>query len=82
MTSFKRTIAAAAAVALLASSATYAAVDVGPLPAGKPAGTREADLLALGPVFWIGLVAIAVGIGFAVSSNNNGVTTPTTGTGS
>jgi hypothetical protein len=82
MTSFKRTIGAAVAAAMLVSSTAYAA-DVAPLPAGKPAGTKQAALLALGPIFWIGLAAIAVGIGVAASSNgNNGVTSPTTtGTG-
>jgi len=80
MTSFKRTIAAATAAALLASStATYGTTPASPLPAGKPAGTKEAALLALGPIFWIGLAAIGLGIGLAVSNNK---TTTTTGTGS
>ncbi len=79
MTSFKRSIGAIAAAAFLVSSSAYA--EISPLPAGKPAGTKEAALLALGPIFWIGLAAIALGIGFAVSDNNKTVTT-TTGTGS
>jgi hypothetical protein len=82
MTSFKRTIGAAVAAAMLISSTAYAA-DVAPLPAGKPAGAKQAALLALGPIFWIGLAALAVGIGVAASNNdNNTPTTPTTtGTG-
>jgi hypothetical protein len=82
MTSFKRSLSAAVTAALLVSSTAYAA-DVAPLPAGKPAGTKQAALLALGPIFWIGLAAIAVGIGVAASNNdNNSPTTPTTtGTG-
>lgn len=80
MTSFKCSIGAIAAAAFLVSStASYA--DISPLPAGKPAGTREAALLALGPIFWIGLAVLAAGIGIAVSNNSKGVTTITTGTG-
>jgi hypothetical protein len=80
MTSFKRAAGVFAVAALLASSTAYAA-DVAPLPAGKPAGTHDAALLALGPIFWVGLAAIAVGVGFAASSNNNKPTTTTTATG-
>lgn len=79
MSSFKRAAGAVAVAALLASSTAYAA-DVAPLPAGKPAGTHEAALLALGPIFWIGLAAIAVGVGVAASNNGNKTTT-TTSTG-
>ncbi len=78
MKSVKRFVGAATTAALLASGVAYAA-DLAPLPAGKPAGAHKAALLALGPIFWVGLVAIAVGIGVAVGNNdNNGVTTPTT----
>ncbi len=83
MTSFKRTVGAVAAAAFLASSTAYAA-DMAPLPAGKPAGTHEAALLALGPIFWIGLAAVALGIGVAASNNGGNktvITTTTTGTG-
>jgi hypothetical protein len=76
MTSFKRAVSGVAVAALLASSAAYA-VDVTPLPAGKAAGTHEADLLAA-PFFWIGLAVVGLGIGLAVSSGGNGHTTPTT----
>jgi hypothetical protein len=80
MTSFKRSVGAAVTAAMLVSSAAYAA-DVAPLPAGKPAGTKQAALLALGPIFWIGLAAIAIGIGVAASGNDkNTPTTPTTTT--
>lgn len=55
-----------------------------PLPAGKPAGTHQAALLALGPIFWIGLAAAIAGIAAAASSSggNKTTTTTTTGTGS
>ena len=82
MTSFKRAAGIAAVAGLLVSSTAYAA-DVAPLPAGKPAGTHEAALLALGPIFWIGLAAIAIGVGVAASNNGKTVTTSTsTGTSS
>jgi len=74
MTSLKRSIGAIAAAAFLASSAAYA--DISP----QPAGTREAALLALGPIFWIGLAVLAAGVGIAASNNGNTVTS-TTGTG-
>jgi hypothetical protein len=58
------------------------AEDVAPLPAGKPAGTNEAALLALGPIFWIGLAAAIAGIAAAASSGSSKTTTTTTtGTG-
>ena len=77
MTSLKRVAAAVAVAALLASSTANAA-DLTPLPAGKAAGTHDAALLALGPIFWIGLAAIAVGIGFAVSGHDDKNLSPTT----
>lgn len=84
MKAFKRTVGAVVTAALLTSSAAYATADVTPLPAGKPAGAHQAALLALGPIFWIGLAAAIAGIAAAASSNGNkGTTTPTTtGTGS
>jgi len=79
MKAFKRTVSAVVTAALLASSAAYATADVTPLPAGKAAGTQKAALLALGPIFWIGLAAAIAGIAAAASSGGNkGVTTPTT----
>ena len=81
MTFFKRAVSAAAVSALLASSAI--AAQVSPLPAGKPAGTRQADLIGR-PFLLLGLAAAAIIIAVAVSSGNdkNNPTTPTTGTGS
>lgn len=81
MTVFKRAVSAAAVSALLASSAI--AAQVTPLPAGKPAGTRQADLFGT-PFLLLGIAAAAVIIAVAVSSSNdhNNPTTPTTGTGS
>jgi hypothetical protein len=71
-----------AASAITLSPALAAEVATTPLTAGKAAGTRQAALLALGPIFWVGLAAIAVGIGVAASNNGNNTTTPTTtGTG-
>jgi hypothetical protein len=73
----KTLAAAVAAVSLLASSAY--AIDSTPLPAGKPAGTKDAALLAASPFLLIGIVAVAVVIGVAASSSsNNKVTTGTT----
>ncbi len=81
MTNFKRSIGAFATAALLVSSTAYAVPATAPLPAGKPAGAKEAALLSLAPAFWIAIVAVAVGIGFAVSNNGNSTTITTTGTG-
>jgi len=72
-------LAALTASALLISPTFATETANAPLPAGKPAGTKEAALLALGPIFWIGLAAIAIGIGVAVSNNK---TTTATGTSS
>ena len=43
-------------------------------------GSVAPALLALGPIFWIGLAVIGLGIGFAVSNNGKTVTTTTTST--
>lgn len=73
--------AALLSVVLIASSA-FAATETGaPLPAGKPAGAKEAALL--GPSMFLVLLSAGIvigGITLAVSNNgsNNGVTTPTT----
>jgi len=77
MTQFKRAAGALAVSALLASSAAFAADSV-PLPAGKPAGTKEAALLGL-PVILIGVGVLAAIIAVAVSNNDdNSPTTPNT----
>lgn len=50
-----------------------------PLPAGKPAGTRQAALSGDGWLVLIGLGAIiAFTVAIAESNQNQGVTTPTT----
>jgi hypothetical protein len=76
MTSFKRAAGVAAVAAVLTSSFAYAEA---PLPAGKPAGTKQAELLAF-PLFWVGLAVIGLGIGLAVSGGDDNTTTPTTST--
>ena len=81
MRNLKRSIATVS-LALVVSGNAFADATA-PLPAGKPAGTHQAALLALGPIFWIGLAAIALGIGVAASNNGKTVMTSTsTGTSS
>jgi hypothetical protein len=77
MTSFKRAIGAAAVTAVLASSTAIAA-EVTPLPAGKPAGVKQADLLGA-PFVLIGIAVVAAIVAISVSGNDdNKPTTPTT----
>ena len=67
------------AVALTASGAF--ADTAGPLPAGKPAGVQQAHL-GSGIFLLLGVAAVAAGIAFAVTNNNDNapvVTTTTTG---
>lgn len=72
-------IAPVLAVALTASSA-FAANDA-PLPAGKPAGVKQADLEGRGLLLLIGIGVVAAGIAIAVSNgSNNGPATSTSGT--
>ncbi|MBV9549678.1 MAG: hypothetical protein JO256_08415 [Alphaproteobacteria bacterium] len=77
MRAFQRALGAAAVTALLASSAT---ADVSPLPAGKPAGVRQADLIGM-PFLLIGLAIVGIIVAVSASGGNT-PTTPTTGTGS
>lgn len=72
------------ALALMTSSVLAATQPVAPLPAGKPAGVKEAAFL--GPNLFLVLLSAGVmigGLALAVSNpGNDGVTTPTTsGTG-
>jgi hypothetical protein len=77
MTSFKRAIGAAVVTAVLASSTAIAA-EVTPLPAGKPAGVKQADLLGA-PFVLIGIAVVAAIVAISVSGNDdNKPTTPTT----
>ena len=77
-------VAATLAVTMIASSA-IAATDTGPLPAGKPAGVRQAQDND-NTVWWVvGLGFVAAGIALVASgsSNNNlapGTVTTTTTT--
>ena len=79
MTSFKRAIGAATVSALLATSTAFAA-DVTPLPAGKPAGTKEAALLGT-PFLLIGAAVVVAIIAISVSGGgDDNPTTPVTNT--
>ena len=81
MSSFKRAIGAAAVSALLVSSTAFAA-NVAPLPAGKPAGTKEAALLGT-PFMLIGIAVVVAVIAIAASGggdDNDKPTTPVTNT--
>jgi hypothetical protein len=76
-----RTIAAGfLATTLVVTSAFAATQSVASLPAGKPAGVKEAA--SLGPNVFLLLLGSGIiigGVALAVSgNNNNGVTTPST----
>lgn len=75
-----RFLPAVIASALLVSPAI--AADTAPLPAGKPAGTKDAALFAASPFLFIIGIAAVVGIAVAVSNNGGNNNTTTTGTGS
>lgn len=81
MKSMTHAVGALALTGLLASSA-FAAPAQGPLPVGKPAGVKQANLEG-GGLIWLGVAAIvAVTIAVVASDSDDGVTTPTTtGTG-
>jgi hypothetical protein len=75
MHSTNRAIAAAALLSVLAALPAAAAL----LPAGKPAGVKEANMAGPG-LLWIGVAGILAVTIAVVASNggNDGVTTPTT----
>jgi hypothetical protein len=80
MTSTTRTAGALFLTSLLASGAF--AADRTPLPAGKPAGTKQAAMTGNSALIWLGVAAvIGVTIAVVASDNDDDVTTPTTGTG-
>ena len=82
MKSITHAVGALALTGLLASSAFAAEPARGPLSSGKPAGVQQAALQGPG-LIWLGVAAIiAVTVAVVVSNNDDGVTTPTTGTGS
>lgn len=72
------------AASLLSSSAFAAGESVAPLPAGKPAGVKQAAIL--GPNAFLVLLGLGVvigGVALAISNNDkNTPTTPSTGTSS
>ena len=70
---------AAAALLVCASLSQAMAENMGPLPAGKPAGTHQAALMGDGLLIALSLAAIiAATVAIAETDNNKGVTTPTT----
>ncbi|HJR56817.1 MAG TPA: hypothetical protein VJ798_09575 [Rhizomicrobium sp.] len=73
----KSILAGVVAASLLVSSA-FAAEKAGPLPAGKPAGTKEAAFL--GPNAPI-ILAVAVAVFVAVAASGGFNDDSTTGTG-
>jgi len=67
-----------AAVLVCASCSNAIAADA-PLPAGKPAGAKQAALAGPGFVILVGLAGVAALTAILVSQDNkNGITTPTT----
>jgi hypothetical protein len=75
-----RSILAPVLAVVLTASSAFAADD-GPLPAGKPAGVKQAELAGSGLIYLVGVAVIAAGIAIAVSNNNgNQPSTSTTGT--
>jgi hypothetical protein len=75
---FSKVLTAVTASALLISPVL--ASEVSPLPAGKPAGTKEAALETGGVLLVVGIAAVAVGIAAAAGAFDSKTTT-TTGTG-
>jgi hypothetical protein len=63
----------------LASSQALAVENQGALPAGKPAGVKQADLATPGFLIFAGIAVVAAGIAIAVS-NGNGSGTPAVST--
>jgi hypothetical protein len=75
-----RTIVASLLATSLLVSSSFAATQSPVLPAGKPAGVKEAAML--GPNMMLVFLSVGIlvgGLTLAVSNNgNDGVTTPTT----
>jgi hypothetical protein len=81
-----RRVATAVLLPFLATQGAFAA----PLPAGKPAGIKQAQDRDYTPLLVMGAAAVGIGIALAVSDNGNSgsvspppttTTTTTTGTG-
>ena len=80
--SAKKFVVAGLTAALLVSPTLAAEVSQAPLPAGKPAGVKQADLFGLtGWTLALFVAAAAVGITAAAGGFNSN-STATTGTGS
>ena len=78
----RRLAAISLAVSLIASNAI--AAENAPLPAGKPAGVKQAALAGTPFVWVLGLAFLGAGIGLAASGNGGNtpaVTTTATATG-
>jgi hypothetical protein len=75
-----RTIVAALLATTLSASAALALPDTGPLPAGKPAGVRQAQEDGHTMLFIAGAALVGIGVALAVSNNGNN-TTPSTSSG-
>jgi hypothetical protein len=69
---------------LLAMTMTIcsASAGQGPLPPGKPAGVRQADIEAGGVLLMAGIVAVAAVIAVVASTTQGNSTSSTTGTAS
>jgi len=73
-----RLIVAALLVTTLSASSAFALPDAGPLPAGKPAGVRQAREDGHTMLFIAGATLVGIGIALAVTNNGNNNTTPNT----
>ena len=75
----KSVIGGVVAASLLSSTSLFAAEKAAPLPAGKPAGTKEAAFLGpLAPVILAGAVAVFVAVAASGGFNDDSTsgTTP------
>lgn len=74
----KSVIGGVVAASLLVSTSVFAAEKAMPLPAGKPAGTKEAAFLGpLAPVILAGAVAVFVAVAASGGFNDDKGTTGT-----
>ena len=67
------------ATVLASSLFVSGAFAAGPLPPGKPAGVKQADIEAGGVVMWVGILGLAAGIAI-LAKGTQGHTAPTTTT--
>lgn len=81
---YRKLLTAATCAALVASPVlAEPSASVTPLPAGKPAGTKQADLFGVGVLGTLLITgAVVVGIVAATGGFDSKTTTATTGTGS